>query len=650
MLILLALVPLVVFVVPPRWKYGVTLALAIAGIAVASAAGASVLGGFALPVPLPVHGVDRLSALFLILISVAMASVMLYARDYIRAHTGKKSAAHLSVHYASLLWMFGAMLAVVVCRTGFAFLLAWEAMTLASFLLILFEGEKREIRRAAIGYLVLMHIGFVFLLVGFVTASGDGTPGSIDAWPRYFAAHNPIPLFIVFLIGFGMKAGIFPLHIWLPQAHPAAPSHVSALMSGVMIKMGVYGILRVVAAITAGGYTVGLILLITGIATALWGIVQAALQSDLKKLLAYSSIENIGIVFIGLGAGMLGLSAGNNALALCCFTGALLHTVNHSLFKPLLFMGAGSVVMAARTRNLEDLGGLSRRMPVTTALFLIGAVAICALPPLNGFVSEFLLYAGLLRSAAAGSLVIWSVAGVAALAFAGGLAMLVFAKAFGIGFLGAPRSPQTAQATEVSRLMIAAQAIPLTGILLIGFVPAAVIPVVREVVGQALLPVPTWGGVISGDYWGISAAAGILILSVAGLSLWRRQVQRRRVIRESPTWSCGFTAPTARMEYTGESFAEGFEHIGNSTTNPRSRKNRRSGASVPKEEIFAAPHRFGVSHDDRVDRLVADRWGYVVRKINARLALFQTGKINHYILHALLFLALIFLMSWVGWI
>jgi formate hydrogenlyase subunit 3/multisubunit Na+/H+ antiporter MnhD subunit len=655
MLIVLAILSLLVFVVPTRLKYGLALLLAGGGVAFGMTAAVVSFSGAIGPEPggwlVPIPRVDRLSALFLAILSVAAASVFIYARDYVKAYAAKKSAVHLSVHYLSLLWMFLAMLGVVIFRQGFEFLLCWEFMTLASFLLILFEGEKRETRRAAINYLILMHIGFVFLVAGFVTASGDGTLGGFDRWGTCFATRDPLPLFILLLIGFGMKAGIFPLHVWLPEAHPAAPSHVSALMSGVMIKMGVYGVLRLLAAIGTGGYSIGLIVLLIGIATALWGIVQAALQNDLKKLLAYSSIENIGILFVGLGAGMLGLSTANGALALFGFTGALLHAVNHSLFKPLLFMGAGSVGLAARTRNLEELGGLSKRMPVTTVFFLIGAVAICALPPFNGFVSEFLIYFGWLRSTAAGSTVIWSMAAMAALALVGGVAALVFAKAFGIGFLGEPRSAKATQVREVSRWMLAAQAIPLAGILLIGLAPGAVVTAVRDVVCD-VFPAAGFGSIgaeaaAEESLRGISVISGVLIAIVLGLGFWRRQVQRNRTISESPTWGCGFTAPNSRMEYTGESFSEGLEHLSNSPTNIASYKNRR-GEAVPHEEIFARPRGFGIRHKDSVDNLVSQRWAYFVRKVNGRLALFQTGKINHYILHALLFLVLIFLISWIG--
>ena len=662
MLFVIAILSLLVFVVPVRYKYGLTLGVVCAGAAASLLTALTALsvfpgeplrfGGYYHPLFGAVFPqVDKLSAIFILVISVATLSAMLYARDYVKAYTGRKSGAHLSIHYFSLSALFFSMLFVVIFQAGFPFLMAWELMTIASFLLILFESEKRETRRAAINYLILMHIGFVFLVVGFVAGSGNGTLGGFADLKSYFAGNNPLPVFLAFLAGFGMKAGLFPLHVWLPQAHPAAPSHVSALMSGVMTKMGIYGILRVLPAIGEGLRTIGIILLAVGIVTALWGIIQAALQSDLKKLLACSTIENIGIIVLGIGAGTLGLSAGNTVLALFCFSGVLLHVVNHSLFKPLLFMGAGSVGLAAHTRNLEELGGLSKRMPVTTILFLCGSIAICALPPFNGFVSEFLIYLGLLKTTASGSLVIWSILGVAALSLVGGLAVLVFGKAFGIGFLGAARSEKASRAKEVSSLMLAAQMVPLAGILLIGFFPWGVFPLLETTVAEIFYPAEDWGyglsGAVPSGLKTMTLVFALLVLMVAGLALWRKKLQKKRTVAESPTWGCGFTAPNAKMQYTGESFSEGFEHMGNSPTNASSYKNRQ-GDAVPKEEIFAGRHRFGVNHEDRVDRIVSDRWAYLVRKINARLALFQTGKINHYVLHALLFLALIFLVSWIG--
>ena len=336
---------------------------------------------------------DTLSALFVLLISLGSVASVLYSHGYLAHSLAEKSPAHVSLHYTALTVMALSMLGVTTSDGGYTFLFFWELMTIASFLLILYDAERRETVRAALAYLIMMHIGFVLLVAGFATL--DRACGSADfaALAGYFAGRNPLPLFLVFLLGFGMKAGLFPMHVWLPQAHPAAPSHVSALMSGVMIKTGIYGILRVTAQLAdlPALRTAGLILLGCGIATGLWGILLASAQNDIKRLLAYSSIENVGVILIGAGVGTLGLAAGNDTVAACGLCGALLHTFNHSLFKSLLFFGAGNVLTQTRTLSLDALGGLGKHMPVSALLFLAGAAAICALPPLNGFVSELLI-------------------------------------------------------------------------------------------------------------------------------------------------------------------------------------------------------------------------------------------------------------------
>ncbi|MFR4026369.1 MAG: proton-conducting transporter membrane subunit [Alistipes indistinctus] len=353
---------------------------------------------------------------------MSAVAVLIYAKGYIKPYLGRKSPAQISLHYCGLGVLYLSMLLVVTLRDGFSFLFAWEVMTLSSFVLMLFDAERREVRRAALSYLILMHVGFLFLLAGFVTLYASGLPASFDALALYGEqGGNIIPLFIVFLIGFGMKAGIFPLHVWLPEAHPAAPAHISAFMSGVMIKTGVYGVMRVVSCFDSHLFAIGLIVLCIGAVTGLWGVILAALQNDVKKLLAYSSIENIGIIFIALGTALLGKAEGSDPIFYAGMAGALLHTLNHSFFKSLLFMGAGNIYTATHTTSLDDLGGLGKRMPVTAILFLVGTLAICALPPLSGFVSEFLIYMGLLDGIAAnGPVTVIALSGLIFLALIGG--------------------------------------------------------------------------------------------------------------------------------------------------------------------------------------------------------------------------------------
>ena len=280
--------------------------------------------------------IDRLSALFLVIIAIASVATVIYSRGYLAGYFGRYSSAHFSLHYTALVALVASMMCVVLASGGFSFLFSWELMTIASFILILFEANRQETRRAALNYLVMMHIGFMFLVAGFVMLFNATHSSSFDAIEYYFKLGNPLPLFVVLFIGFGMKAGLFPMHIWLPEAHPAAPSHVSAIMSGVMIKTGIYGVVRLMQAIDANTellYTIGLIVLLSGIVTGLWGVIFAAMQNDVKRLLAYSSIENIGVILIGLGIAAVGHAAGSDLIGMCGMCGALLHTVNHSLFK-----------------------------------------------------------------------------------------------------------------------------------------------------------------------------------------------------------------------------------------------------------------------------------------------------------------------------
>ena len=473
-LLALAVVTALIFAAPLKAKVWATLAVVAAGALWASATAVGVLAGghtvrlWATDVFLfgsDAGSMDPLSALFALIVSVGAVAAVLYSRGYLAHYLGRKSPTHISLHYTALATMFYAMLGVVTSEGGFSFLFFWELMTVASFLLILFDAERREVRRAALAYVIMMHVGFALLLIGFVRL--DSVCGSADfaLLGEYFRTQPALPLFVVFLAGFGMKAGMFPMHVWLPEAHPAAPSHVSALMSGVMIKTGVYGILRVTAQIAdlPTLRTAGLILLVAGIVTGLWGVILAAAQNDVKRLLAYSSIENIGIVLIGLGIAALGKSSGNQLAAICGLSGALLHTLNHSLFKSLLFFGAGNILSQTHTTSLDALGGLGRHMPVTGLLFLAGTTAICALLPLNGFVSELLIYLGMLDGIASGSDVLASAAGLAALALIGGVVILAFTKLYGTVFLGAPRTHEVAEASEVDNFRIAAMALPLAG-------------------------------------------------------------------------------------------------------------------------------------------------------------------------------------------
>lgn len=588
---------------------------------------------------------DSLSALFVVMIAVGAISSTIYSRGYLEHTLKHKSPAHLSLHYSSLTLMSLSMMAVVVSNGGFSFLFFWEMMTIASFLLILYDAERREVQRAALSYLIMMHVGFVLLVVGFVRLYAITGSSSFSALTDYFSSQPVLPLFFVFLMGFGMKAGLFPLHVWLPEAHPAAPSHVSALMSGIMIKTGIYGILRVTAAITDLEIlsTVGLIIFTVGIITGLWGVMLAAVQNDIKRLMAYSSIENIGVILLALGVAALGKASQNNMMEVCGITGALLHTINHSFFKTLLFYGAGNVLSQTHTTSLDRLGGLAKHMPMTALLFGAGIAAICALPPLNGFVSELMIYLGMLNGISLGSDVLASVAGLAALALIGGVVVIACTKLFGIIFLGSPRTHEVAESEEVDNQRIVAMAIPLTGILLVGLFPQGAISVVARASGfflgaeaesaETLLQ-------LSPIMVSVCRAAWILVGILLFVGYIRHRLMKGKDIRQGSTWGCGFTAINVKMQYTGESFSERLQSIARPLT-----KDTGEGSSIHKSEIFPRSHNFDIRHKDRIGRLFSAWWMGSLQMINSRVMRLRTGKINHYILFALAFLVLVFLLS-----
>ena len=591
--------------------------------------------------------VDRLSALFLVIIAIASVATVIYSRGYLAGYFGRYSSAHFSLHYTALVALVASMMCVVLASGGFSFLFSWELMTIASFILILFEANRQETRRAALNYLVMMHIGFMFLVAGFVMLFNATHSSSFDAIEYYFKLGNPLPLFVVLFIGFGMKAGLFPMHIWLPEAHPAAPSHVSAIMSGVMIKTGIYGVVRLMQAIDANTellYTIGLIVLLSGIVTGLWGVIFAAMQNDVKRLLAYSSIENIGVILIGLGIAAVGHAAGSDLIGMCGMCGALLHTVNHSLFKTMLFFGAGNIYSKMHTTTMNRMGGIAKHMPLTAALMAFAVAAICALPPLNGFVSELFIYIGMFNGISDGHEVLYSVAGIIALSLIGGIVVLAFTKLYGVVFLGSPRSHEVAETQEVDGCRIGAMAIPAAFILFIGLFPQyAILPIAR--VAEAVTASDNMMVIdhMTPTLQTMSLISWVLIAVIVALFLLKRRAQRSRTITEGPTWGCGFTALNTKMQYTGESFSEGLENIGKPFM-----KDTVDGRTIDKNEIFPTRHSYDIRHKDKVDSLLGRWWMALMHRINEYIMRLRTGRVNSYITFALVFLATVLVLTLLG--
>jgi hydrogenase-4 component B len=488
---------------------------------------------------------DGISAWFLTLVAVIGGTGAVYARGYWPDQAQAESAGRGRAWWSLLVLC---MALVLLCSNGLHFLMAWEAFALSAYFLITLDRGRRETRAAGWLYLGASHAGTLGLFAFFSMLAAR--TGSWELGPMRGAAELA-PLFWVALFGFGVKAGLFPLHIWLPSAHANAPSHVSAILSGVAIKMGLYGLVRFSGWLPlpkgAGWVVLGL-----GVASAVMGAAFALAQNDLKRLLAYCSVENMGVMLIGLGTGLLGLADGGAGWGRIAMAGALLHAWNHGLFKSLLFFGAGSVLHATGTREMSRLGGLWRAMPWTAGLFAFGALAICALPPLNGFVSEWLLYLGLFESAS-GHAPVAIVAAIIALGVTGALALAAFVKAGAVVFLGAGRTRATQNAHECGWWMRGPM-LALAGLCAwIGIVPVAPWPFLAHSLAAWD---PDWSGIESPAplaTLGILHLALALALVLAALALWRRA--HANGMRRELTWDCGYSAPRPRMQYTGGSFA-----------------------------------------------------------------------------------------------
>jgi hydrogenase-4 component B len=598
---------------------------------------------------------DALGAFFVLVVSLLGVAVSLYSLGYARGFEGRKSVAALGA-LCNLLLL--AVTLVFVAGNAFLFLMAWEVMALAAFLLVCFEDEKAEARQAGVLFFVMSHIGTGCLILGFLLlfqASGnygfDGfhalgdkmTPGRRDA------------VFLLFLIGFGVKAGIVPLHIWLPAAHPVAPSNVSALMSGVLIKTGIYGMTRAFFDFlgTPPNWW-GVTVLTLGTVSAVLGVLYALMEHDLKRLLAYHSIENIGIILMGLGASLMFLHSGHPMLASLALMAALYHTMNHALFKALLFLGAGAVVQAAHTRNMEDMGGLAKRMRWTAFFFLVGAVAISALPPLNGFVSEWLTYQSLLQGfGTTPSLIrlMFPLSG-AMLALTGALAAACFVKAFGITFLAQPRSQHARHAHEASFTMLLGQGILTAACVFLGLCPTLFVPVLdpitQQLTGQALSAQlnAVGGWVLSTGVPGAGtiSMAGITLaglgLLLVPLGLWLA-FGRRAKTRIGPTWDCGQQGLTPQMEYTATGFSKPIRMIFKALFRPH--------REVQRDYDFSPYYATNIRFESHVEEVFQTRLyrplNRLVLRLSRRLRALQAGSIQAYLIYIFITLVLLLLFA-----
>lgn len=497
--------------------------------------------------------IDALSAFFL----VAIFSVSLLAALYSYHYMDKlRLAARTAAHYLFFSLLVVSMALVVTADNMITFMLCWESMSLSSFFLVIYNYEVAANRKAGYLYFVFSQVGALFILAAFALIYSQGGGFGFTT-----AAALPdglkMGVFILAFVGFGSKAGVFPFHVWLPHAHPAASSHISAVMSGVMIKTGIYGILRMYDILNWHTPVFGYIVLVAGMFSGILGVVYALGQHDIKRLLAYHSVENIGIILIGIGIGMIGVAAGKPIMAVLGFAGGLLHVLNHAIFKSLLFMGAGMVLHKTGTGSIDLLGGLIKRMKITGTTFLIGSLAISGLPPFNGFVSEFLIYIGGFRGVALGRVdFAAAMLAIISLAIIGGLALACFTKVVGVVFQGEPRSEHAVNVDENGPSMLIPMLILAAACITIGVFPSAFMMMAVKGIsalklGYGQLPLEPFMPLTAN----ITRVAALFLTTFMVILTLRTLFYRGKIITRSGTWGCGFTQPTVKMQYTGSSYA-----------------------------------------------------------------------------------------------
>ena len=582
----------------------------------------------------PVHlRLDALSALFLALLAVVGGAGSAYAREYWPDAAHPHSAPSGRAWWSGLL---GCMGIVLVAANGLHFLLAWELCTVSAYFLITRERQKPEVRAAGWLYLAASHAGTLCLFAFFALLAAR--TGGWDLGPMRERA-DLAPLFWLALAGFGLKAGMFPLHIWLPSAHANAPSHVSAILSGVTLKIGIYGLVRFsgwLPAPEAAGWTVATL----GVVSAVLGVAFALGQHDLKRLLAYHSVENIGIILIGLGFALIAAAHGHPAWGQLALAGGLLHVWNHGLFKALLFLGAGSVLHATGTRDMSRLGGLWRAMPWTAGCFTLGAVAIAGLPPLNGFVSEWLVYLGLFDAVGSRGPVAWVAApAVVLLAMTGALALACFVKVCGVVFLGLPRTEAAKHAHECGWLMRTPMLALAAACAAIGLAPVFFWPAIARAAAawqpdpaglNAPAPIVTLGA---------CNAAFAILAALAAVALWRRV--NHNGLSRAVTWDCGYAAPTARMQYTAGSFAGIITGWFAWILRPERH------AHLP-QGLFPSRASYAEHTPETVLEKVVEPAGGSVMAVARAARRLQHGRLQFYILYLVLGLAALALLVWMG--
>lgn len=612
-----------------------------------------------LPLSEAMLAVDPLSGLFMTVVgAVAIATgiySVAYPHDYDQAKDPAEGMSSMTAQ-AALPLFAAAMVAVPAAGNVTTFLVLWELMALASLVLVLAEHRARpEVSQAGVWYAAMTHAGLVAILLGlvvFATAAGTETFAGMRAAASGMSPSTRSLVFLLVFTGFGSKAGLVPLHVWLPRAHPEAPSYVSALMSAAMVNLGLYGVLRVGFDLLGGGSRWWwLLVLAVGALSAVYGVLQAGAATDLKRLLAYSTTENLGLIFIGVGAAGMFAAAGDALLASLLMIAAVLHTVNHAAFKTLLFLGAGAVLRSTGLRDLDKMGGLAHRMPATAVLFGLGALGASGLPPGNGFVSEWLLLQGLVHSLSVSSAPDIAVAiamplAVGAVALTAGLGVAMFVKAFGVGFLARPRSTEAAEAREVPRTMRAGMVLAAVSCGILALAPLALVRSLERV----LVTMPSIGderpvhGAVELQLSGITGSMSpvLIALGLTGgaliIAVFVRRLGGRQPRRTALVWGCGGTRLSPRMQYTATAYAEPLTRVFDDVLRPE--HDIDITHHVESRYLVESVH-YRQRVSDRIEtRLyppllaVASRWAIVARRL-------QNGSVHRYLAYGLVGLLLV---------
>jgi len=588
--------------------------------------------------------IDALSAWFILIINFTCITGALFGSGYLKAYN--KSDKDLTLHWILFALFQLSMVWVCMLQHAIAFLIAWEIMSLTSMMLVIFDHRNPHTLKAGINYLVQMHISVVFLSIGFIWLNFQTGSFDFDAFMTYFGTNSNIGLFLVLFVGFGLKAGFIPLHGGLLAADPAAPSHISGVMSGVLVKLGIYGIFRVASYLKSDFIILGEILIIVSVSTGLFGILNAAVHRNAKRMLAFCTVENIGIIGMGMGVGLIGLGNNSPILYYLGFGGALLHVLNHSLFKSLLFFSTGSVCQQTGSPDMEKLGGIIKYMPRTALIFLIGALGIGGIPPFNGFISEFLIYSGLIEGIQLQSIndIILFVLALAGMSVIGGLSILTFTKTFSTIFLGKERQPISPKPKEVSLSMLFPQYLIIAMMIAVALFPQFFLQVVGTILSGLTKSLVVPQPVEFANYISIMQNISVYSLIFTGLilSFWgiRYLMLREKSQLIQTTWRCGYPGPITRMQYTGKSFSKSLSKMFNFIVIERKQyEELEAGELFPKERNYASHY-----HDFFEFRIIHVITNQLVYAANY-FKFIQNGRVQSYVLYGIVFIMTIFLLT-----